>query len=471
MKTIVADLDGTIIKTDLLFEGLVRALKAYPYIFFLLPVWVLQGRNKLKQKISEHANIDVKLLPYNKEVLWYLRSMKGDRCRVVLATASWQSLAENVAEHLDVFDAVYGSSETVNLKSSNKRSHILEKESGDIYYLGDSKADFDVWGDGIKAIPVGSSSFCKKVESKFEFEKSFTYENSKIKAFLKAIRIHQWAKNSLIFLPLMLTSSSQSIGNLGLCLLAILSFSLCASSVYLLNDMFDLDADRAHEKKSKRPLASGNLPISVGILGIPFLLFMSFAIAFSVGKNFSLVLGIYYIITSLYSFKLKSIALLDVILLAVLYTTRIFAGGAVIGVGITPWLLAFSMFFFLSLAIVKRVTELEKKKSSLSVSSEKLSGRGYWVSDLPILQQLGVGTGALSVLVFSLYLNTSIVQESYTHPNGLWFSCLFLFYWIARIWLLTSRGQMNDDPVVFAIKDKLSYFVLILLVLNFVYCL
>jgi 4-hydroxybenzoate polyprenyltransferase len=357
----------------------------------------------------------------------------------------------------------------VNLKSKNKLKLLKEKEGEDLVYLGDSKADFSLWDAGVKAIPVGNTKFCNYVESKYETIKKFEYKISRIKAFIKGIRPHQWAKNALIFLPLMLTKSSHNLEAIVLAGLALVAFSLCASSVYLLNDMFDLDADRVHSRKQNRPLASGALPISIGLLFVPLLLALSFFIALKVSLNFVFVLAVYYIITSVYSFKLKSLVLIDVILLAVLYTTRIFAGGAAIDVEISPWLLAFSMFFFLSLAFVKRVTELMKLKKANLVQS-KAQGRGYLVEDLPLVYQLGIGTGVVSILVFSLYMSSDFVRSQYTHPNGLWLSSLFLFYWITRVWLLTSRDEMNDDPVVFAIKDKQSYFVMALIAVNFIYC-
>ena len=469
MSVIVSDLDGTIIKTDLLFETLVRALKKKPYIIFLIPFWLLGGKYLLKKKIAEGVELDPEKLPYNKEVLWYLRAQKGEGKRVVLATASLQSQAELIAKHLDVFDAVYGSADKVNLKSKNKLALLKEKEGDDLTYLGDSSADFSLWNEGVKAIPVGKPEFCDLVEKKYQVVKKFEYKISRLKAFIKGIRPHQWAKNALIFLPLMLTKSSHNLESVVLASLALVAFSLCASSVYLLNDMFDLDADRVHTKKQHRPLASGALPISIGLLFVPLLLIIAFAIASQVGVNFVFVLAIYYLITSFYSFKLKSLVLIDVILLAVLYTTRIFAGGAAIDVEISPWLLAFSMFFFLSLAFVKRVTELMKLKKA-NLMKSKAQGRGYIVEDLPLVHQLGIGTGVVSILVFSLYMSSDFVRSQYTHPNGLWLSSLFLFYWITRVWLLTSRDEMNDDPVVFAIKDRQSYFVMGLIAINFIYC-
>ncbi|MFK8137280.1 MAG: UbiA family prenyltransferase [Bdellovibrionales bacterium] len=471
MKTYVADLDGTIIKTDMLFETFVRRLRKSPYVLFLIPFWLLKGRAFLKAKLSDGVSVSPQALPYNKEVLWFLRKMKGEGHRVVLATAASEKMALDVSDHLKCFDAVYSSDDQINLKATKKREKILleEKKSSDIIYLGDSKADFKVWGDGVNAIPVGSKRFIQAVHSKFTVERDFEIEKGGVKPYIKAIRVHQWAKNALILLPLLLYPGGVlDAGNFLICFLAILSFSLCASSVYLLNDLFDLESDRVHDKKRFRPLAVGSVSISSALFMIPLLLIGAFLLASYVSSSFFIVLICYYILTSLYSFVLKSIAVLDVMVLATLYTTRIFAGGAALGITISNWLMAFSMFFFLSLAFVKRTTELKNLKNKILDKSKKIHGRGYLIEDLVTVQCFGMVSAVVSILVFSLYVSSETVRQNYSFPEGLWFSSLILFFWITRVWILTNRGEMDDDPVVFAVKDRISYFVGVLIVINFV---
>ena len=280
----------------------------------------------------------------------------------------------------------------------------------------------------------------------------------KVSQFVQALRIHQWAKNLLLFLPLILSHQVGNVGAIMAALAGYVSFSFCASSVYLLNDLLDLEHDRQHSSKRLRPFASGNLSISIGLIASPLLLVLALVMATVLPLEFILIICGYYFLTMLYSFLLKAFAIVDVILLACLYTTRIIAGAAAISVVPTFWLLAFSMFLFMSLAIVKRFTELNNLQNS---DSTQPAGRGYQAGDLDILSMLGSASGFMAVLVFALYINAEETQVLYETPELLWFICPLLLYTVSRIWLLAHRGVLDEDPVVFAITDRSSQFVVV----------
>lgn len=456
-KVIVSDLDGTLIKSDLLFEALMLLIKSNPIYIFAIPFWVLSGRAALKDNILSKVTIKADELPYNEELISYLKSKKEAGCKLVLATASPQNAAEIVAAHLGIFDEVYGSSRQINLKSSNKAKLLVEKygEKGFIY-AGDSKADIAVWEKAESAITVN-----KSIDSKFIIEKSFTTKSkSYLKSVIKQIRVYQWVKNVLLFLPALMAHVTDLPFYYDI-ILAFFAFSVTASSVYVLNDLLDLGSDRKHPRKRNRPFASGAIPILHGLAMFPILLLLGFGISFFLlPLEFFVTLLIYYTITTLYSFKIKKIAVVDVLTLAALYTIRIIAGGKAVDVEISPWLLAFSMFIFMSLAFLKRYTELLVMKSS---NKEKASGRGYEVGDISLLLAFGAASGFMAVLVFALYTNSDQVKSLYTKPDLLLLVNVFLVYWITRVWLLAHRGKMTDDPIVYTGKDKASWLIGILI--------
>lgn len=470
MKNYVVDLDGTLIFTDLLFESFILLIKKNPiYLFFCVWWLLIGGRAKLKFEISERVEINPENIPYNKELIWYLREVKSEGNGLFLVTASSNKYAVLISNHLKIFDKVQGSTISFNLKGKNKAKWIEENLDGNDYlYVGDSFADFQIWKKNTKAISVGSQKFNNIVGKKFNLIKSFEKPTLKIKTIVKGIRVHQWAKNLLIFLPLLMGHKFSEINIWINAIIAFVAFSLCASSVYLLNDLLDLESDRLHDKKKFRPLASGEMPIQIGLILFPVLLIFSFILSLFVNTNFQVVLLIYYIITLAYSFNFKRIIIWDVITLSLLYTIRIFAGSRAVDIELSQWLLLFSMFFFLSLAFVKRAAELISIYNK-NLSLKKVNGRGYTTEDLTILNSLGGGAGFISVLIFALYLNSPNITNLYHEPKTLWFICLFLLYWISRVWILTSRGQMNDDPVVFAIKDKVSYLVGACILITFYY--
>ncbi len=451
---LVVDLDGTLIRSDLLIESFMLLIKLNPLNLVLVFLWLLKGKAALKAEIAKRVDILVELLPYNLELIEYLRAQKAQGREIVLATASHQRYAHAVAEHLALFDDVLASDETRNLSGFTKRAALTERYGEKQYvYAGNAAVDLKVWDHSQAAVVVADEKLAKQVVQHCPVELHITPAKPGPKVVLKALRVHQWVKNALIFVPLLTSHLISNSHYLWQGILAFFAFSFCASSVYFLNDMLDLNDDRRHATKRKRPFAAGTLSLVFGIVGTPILLLASGIICLFLPLEFAIVLLIYYGLTVAYSFKLKRVVMVDTITLAALYTIRIVAGAAAVSVMLSFWLLSFSVFVFLSLAIVKRYTELLKLREK---SGQKVLGRGYQVDDLELLSSLGGAAGYISVLVLALYINSPDVKALYSQPQLMWPACMVMLYWVSRIWIIAHRGNMDDDPIVFALKDKIS---------------
>lgn len=465
---LVVDLDGTLIKTDILIEVLLAFIKQNPFKMIYIFSWIIKGKAYLKDKLSQYIDIDVSILPYNKEVLALIKERKKEGYSIVLATASHNKYAHKIAEHLSCFDEVIASDSSTNLSGRTKANKLVELYgSGQFDYVGNSKDDLSVWSVARKSIIVNpdkgvlaKSTQINNIESILDTRPNF------IKTLLKALRIHQYAKNALIFVPLAASHQLFVISNITTVSLAFLVFCLCASTVYLINDLVDLEDDRHHKTKRNRPFASGALDVRTGLVLCPLILVITILItSLLLPFPFFMVLITYYILTLLYSFKLKRIVMIDVITLAILYTLRIIAGNAALGLSLSFWLLAFSVFIFLSLALVKRYAELKEVKLA---GKKNARGRGYQREDLEMLSSLGAASGYISVLVLALYINEPSTASMYTNPKLIWIACPIILYWISRVWMLTHRGDMHEDPVVFALKDKVSLISITLIVIGFI---
>jgi len=451
---LVTDLDGTLIRSDLLVESLFRLLATRPRDVFRLPFWLVRGRSRLKAEIASRATVDSHQLPLVDEFIDHLRAEKARGRRIYLASASDGRLVETFAADLDLFDGTFGSAGNTNLKGRNKAALLCERfgERG-FDYAGDERADLAVWKCARKAIAVNcAGATVKQLRNQHADALIIAPRQTGSKDYLRAIRVHQWAKNALLFLP-MLTAHAITTANVGTLILAFLAFSLVASSVYLTNDLLDLPADRDHATKRNRPLASGKVPLLHGAALIPVLLVGGLALAAAVSPLFLGVVAFYFAITLSYSLFLKRQPVVDVLTLAGLYTLRVIAGGAALMLPLSAWLLAFSMFLFLCLALVKRHTEL---KARLDAGKADPKGRGYRLEDIPVLGALAGAAGYAAVVVLALYVNSPAVTELYARPAGLWLVCVLLLFWVSRILLITHRGDMHDDPVVFALKDRTS---------------
>lgn len=452
---LLVDLDGTLIKTDLLFESFLALIRRKPLYLFVIPFWLFLGRAKLKAKIAEKVELDIGALPLNKAFFVFLEEEKKAGRELILATASNEKLANAVASYHGIFDQVIASTSETNLKSKAKLKAIKRHlKTPEFAYAGNETADLDIWEEASECIVVNAKkSLLKSIKKETSV---FDLRTSSLKPLVKELRIYQWVKNLLIFLPLILAHRLTDVESLLTSIIAFFSFSFCASSVYLLNDLLDLQADRRHKTKKNRPFAAGTLSISWGFLLIPLLLGASLFLALKINTAFITVLGLYYLLTTSYSFYLKKRLAIDVILLSSLYTIRILAGGVAGDIVISEWLLSFSTFIFLSLALAKRYAELIAADLKAGTS---LSRRGYLASDLETLSNLGTSSGYLSVLVFALYINSSEITSLYKTPETLWLLCPLFLYWISRFWIFASRGWIVEDPIVVAVKDKISWIV------------
>ena len=452
---LVIDLDGTLIHTDMLHESTLRLVRDAPLQLLRLPFLLARGKAVLKRHIAQRSSFDPAALPYNQPLLEWLQSQRAAGRKLVLCTATDATIAQAIADHLGLFDEVIASDGSTNVAGAHKAQALRERfGQGGFDYAGNAAPDLPVWAQARKAIVVnGNAALVQKAQGIAEVEHIFPPQSAGISTLRRMLRVHQWLKNLLLFVPLL---AAHQLGNgpawLAL-LLAFASYSLCASTVYIANDLLDLESDRLHPRKRLRPFASGQMPVWQGVVFAPLLLLASLLLATFVGGQFLPWLLAYFVLTCAYSWGLKRLVLVDCLTLALLYTLRIVAGAAAVGQALSFWLLAFSVFLFLSLAFVKRYAELEVQVLS---GKQKIHGRGYHTTDAPIVQTMGIVSGYASVLVLALYLNSDAVLRLYRAPQLIWGAVPVMLFWVSWMWLQTQRGQMHDDPLVFAVKDRAS---------------
>ena len=455
-RPVVVDLDGTLIRTDLLVESVFALLKRNFLYLFLLPLWLLKGKANLKYEVAQRVDFDAGLLPYHADLIDYIKTQRAAGRKIVLATASNEKFAEAIALNLGIFDEVLASSASENLRGRRKLDRLIQQYGDHGFdYAANAWVDLPLFLAAHQAILVNPERGVKEAaEKKSQVVRVFDDRTgSSLKRFLRALRLHHWLKNLLVFIPLLMAHRFGDPLLTGQALIAFVAFGLCASSVYLLNDLLDLPDDRRHPTKRNRPFAAGSVSIVKGALCIPILLFGAFLIALLLPVEFAWMLALYYLVTMAYSLKLKQTALVDVLTLASLYTMRIIAGAAAVTVAPSFWLLAFSMFLFLSLALVKRFTELQALQSQ---DKNQSSGRAYTKADLETLSQFGSASAYMSVLVLALYINSESVRILYAYPEVIWLLCPLLLYLVMRVWFLAHRGLLDEDPVVFLIRDRRS---------------
>ena len=456
---LVVDLDGTLIRTDMLVESASQFLIQHPFQFFKLLLWLMRGKTVLKMELAQRVILDAVALPYNIELLDWLRTEKQAGRRLVLATASHRLLAEQVALHLNVFDEILATEGDTNLKSTAKAQALVDRfGEGGFDYVGNDWPDMQVWAEAHTAHVVDApASLLSGAQAQGPVGQVFLSDRpSKLMAMLKAMRLHQWMKNLLVFVPLMAAHQYADAARDVLALMAFVVFSLTASSVYLLNDLVDVQDDRHHVRKRHRPFASGAISLVLGWCAWPLLLLLAIGLSAAfMPVLFSVSLGVYFVLTVAYSLHLKQLAVVDVLTLAALYTLRIIAGAAAIDVAVSFWLLLFSMFIFLSLALIKRYSELKVARDAGKTGA--LRGRGYEPDDLELVSSLGGSAGFIAVLVLALYIQDGQAAHLYATPQLIWLACPVMLFWISRAWLIAHRGRMHDDPIVFALKDKVSW--------------
>lgn len=447
---LIVDLDGTLIATDLLWESMFQLLKQNVLYLFVLPFWAIKGKGYLKHRISLLVNIDPTILPYRTDFIDFLRSERARGRRIILATGAAKRFADAIAEYLGIFDFVHATDAKRNLTSTNKTNFLLETY-GDVKfaYAGNSRADIPVFNAASEVIVVAPDRAAARWQRKHA---SRLFQSPKLhwKSILKMLRVHQWMKNTLIFVPAILDHEIMNWQVLFSALIAFCAFSSAASAIYIINDLLDLPLDRKHARKKHRVFASGVFSIPFGIVVSGGLLGIAVLLSLQLPWAFSAVLALYVVATSAYSLSLKRMLLIDVFTLAGLYTLRILAGSAANEIEGSFWLLAFSSFFFISLALVKRYVELQSVAHS---ANDRIAGRGYRPADKEIIAQCGVAAAFAAALVLALYVDSDAVVSLYAYPWLIWPLCPIVLYLNIRIWILAYRGEMHDDPVVFLISD------------------
>jgi 4-hydroxybenzoate polyprenyltransferase len=479
LPALCVDLDGTLVKSDTLVDSTLALARYHPSALLKLPSWLLQGKASLKRHIAGAVHLDVVHLPYNRELLQYLEQQHATGRPIYLATAADAATAQRVADHLGLFAGVLASDGTLNLSGNNKLAAFRQRFGDNFSYIGNATPDLPLLQNCQEPMVANPTPGLRSAlrRAKITPVRTFTERVSPFKAWPKAIRLHQWAKNTLIFVPVLL-AHAWTTGRVVASLLAFLSFGLCASATYIVNDLLDLEADRQHPRKRRRPFASGDLSAIAGVGIVVLFLLASLAIAVLLPHivaalspahalfrpyQFLVWLVIYAVTTLAYSLRFKQTVLVDVIVLSGLYTIRIIAGSAATGVSLSTWLASFSIFFFLSLAFVKRFAELENLRERGGAIAK---GRGYHVSDIEQLRSFGSASAYASVVVLTLYISNLNADAAllYRHIHRLWLLIPIVLLWLSRLWLQASRGQLDEDPVVYAITDRRSLFLGLLVI-------
>jgi len=453
-RTLVLDLDNTLLRADVLYELALAFIRSNPLNVFLLALWLVRGKAHLKGRLAQTVILNVDALPVNEEIVAYAREQKALGRQVVLATATDALIARRIARRFDFIDTVVGTEGGINLKGRAKAERLGELYPGGFVYAGDSRPDLEVWSRSQGAVVVSNSrSLLRKVARLTGVERHVAAANP-ARAVVKSLRLHQWAKNALVFAPLVLAGMATDLLAWSEALLAFLALSLLASGTYVLNDLSDLQDDRLHWSKRNRPIASGALPIRTAVLLFATLLAASGAIALFTSPAVFVLLLAYGALTVAYSLALKRQPIVDAFVLATLFTLRLGIGMAAVGADASAWLLVFSMFLFGSLSLAKRYTEITRAGEH---GRREIAGRGYVAADALLVLAMGVASALGAIVIMVLYLiEDAFGAGFYAEPEFLWAFPAVLFLWVGRIWLLSARGELNDDPVAFAVRDRTS---------------
>lgn len=453
----MVDVDGTLLRTDLLHEAALQFVARHPMEAWRLVGWTLSGKARLKDALAMRIDCDAANLPLDDAVIAAIRSAQAEGRPVYLASASHRRYVEALAARLGDIAGIFATEGDHNLSGANKAVRLNREFGAQGYdYVGNDLVDFPIWSDAREALVVSRGGrFHRRVTRSFPDARIVSQVKTPFRAYVLALRPHQWSKNLLVFLPLIAGHSFEPIAILS-AMLAFACFCAAASSAYVINDLLDLPGDRAHHRKRNRPFAAGAIPVAHGPPLAVLLMAAAIAGAFVLPGWFLPILLLYVALTLAYSLFLKRQVLIDVIALGGLYTIRVLGGVATAGTNESPWLIMFSLFLFLSLAIVKRCAELVVQRNA---GKTRAVGRGYRTEDLSVLLGLGAAAGYGAVLVIALYIASAEVQMLYRHPERLWLICPLLLYWISRMLLLSARDELHDDPVVFALGDRVSWIV------------
>ncbi|EMR14362.1 hypothetical protein MPL1_00150 [Methylophaga lonarensis MPL] len=463
MRPLYVDLDGTLIKTDILLESAIRFIRKNPLAVFWLVIWLFRGKVELKRQLAQHVSLDVSLLPCDPKVIEFLSAEREAGRKIILLTASYYTVAQQIADHLGLFDRVIATQDA-NMKGAAKVA-VCSVDGSEFDYMGNDSPDFVIFKAATKSYLVNPTRSALRLSKTNPVTETWSDDRNWLTLLAKTIRIHQWAKNILLFVPLLVAAKYNELGSILSALFGFVLFSFLASATYILNDLSDLDSDRKHSRKRHRPIPSGNISISEALL-LCLALFVAVLIGISFANiAFQLSIAAYLVLTILYTAVFKNYVIADVIALASLFTIRIIAGAMIIEVEPSFWLMAFSMFTFFSLALIKRCAEL---KLLMSENRSQTSGRDYRTDDYYLMQTFGVTSAFISLLIMAFYVQDAILIQSYNTPIMLWATLPAFAYWFCRMWLKTQRAEMHDDPLVFSVKDRgsvicISFIVMIIL--------
>ena len=468
-KVIVVDLDGTLVNSDTLYESIALLASKNVFYLFLFPAWLLRGKAFFKNQVAKRIELTVENLPYNLELIeWLVKERAGGK-KLALCSASNIKTVKDVSIHLGIFDFVFASDSLINLSKEKKRDFLVKKFGNKGFdYAGNSNDDIGVWESADKVIAVNTPySLTKKIKKFSEIHKSFPPKKNSMHVWLKFIRFYQWPKNLLLFLPLIAANKEhlQFVQNLLLnevefistILYSFVSFAFISSSIYIVNDLLDLDHDRFDDFKRNRPFASGEIPISHGIYLSAFLFLFSFFFASKIGLIFILWLSLYAFVSLFYSFYLKKVLFLDCLTLTGLYNFRIFAGASAFSISLSTWFIWFSVFLFLSLAFLKRYTEIS---SYLIRDQEQVRGRAYRDTDLKVVERFGFISSFFATLTLISFLWFNLEIELVNVQLFFWITMpILLTYWMVWMWFQARKGLVHSDPLIFAFRDKSSLFI------------
>ncbi len=456
---LVVDLDGTLVRTDLLCEVLFTLLRHRPWRFLLLLPALLRGRAALKARVAAEIELDPHRLPWNEAVVEFVQARAATGQPIWLATAADQRHAETVARHLGLFDRIFASSPGHNLKGWRKVEALRKVAPAGFDYIGDAGADWPLLLEARRGWTAGPAAerLARAASRRGARVEALPGDDSPTGggiSLVQLIRPHQWLKNALVLLPLVTAHHWHDAATVTNSLLALAAFCLVASAAYVLNDLLDVEHDREHPRKRERPIASGAVsqPLALGLL--PLLLLAATGLALPLPWQAAAALLAYFLLTTLYSVYLKRVAFIDILTLTLLYNLRIVCGAAAAGIWLSYWLVAFTLFLFLALATMKRVNELRELSGA---ADQRAIGRGYVSGDERLLLPFGIGCSMAATVVLGLYMTGDTMREVYSRPLSLVALVPVVLLWQGHLWLATIRGRMHDDPLVYAVRDPATW--------------
>ncbi|HMK80977.1 MAG TPA: UbiA family prenyltransferase [Xanthobacteraceae bacterium] len=453
---LIVDLDGALTVADTLYESFAKLLFERPLAALSVTLRLPHGRAAFKRALAARCRLDAASLPLRADLVTILRAEKARGRPLHLVSAADQAIVDAVAAELPLFQSATGSDGTNNLKGLNKLAYLRARFTNGFVYAGDSAADLPVFraARGVVLCDVSSYTAAAVKQARVPVLAAFSRPANLVPAWLRAFRVHQWAKNLLLFVPLFTGHVFGDLSALAAVALGFALLCLLSSGTYIMNDLADLDADRQHDAKRLRPFASGTLKIAHGLVMAPLMVAAALAGAWLLAPPFALALLAYLLLTTAYSFGLKRVPLADVFAIGMLFTLRIVMGAEIAHLTHSPWLLSFALAFFISLALAKRHGEVMR---AARVDVDEIIGRGYRGNDWPVTLAFGIGAGLVSIVIMLLYMtNEAAPSGFYRQTAWLYVIPAIITLWLMRVWLLSNRMELHDDPVVFALRDRIS---------------